>query len=89
MASPCQIATAGVIASIVPGGLHQRTSQVPIARFGDTTLTAFVAAGVFGGDQTQAGHELPCVGKAAEVSDVSDEGQRDEGLDAFEDRYRQ
>ena len=77
-----QFATAGVIATVVPGCFLQHTSEVAVARLGDPALTAFGAAGVLPGDQAQAGHELPCGGEATGVADVGVERQGDQGLDA-------
>jgi len=83
-----QDAAGGMVTSVVPGGLHQESSQMAVARLGDPALAAFVAAGVLRGDQAKEGHELRRGGKSAEVTDFGDEGQRDEGLDSLEGAER-
>src|SRR6266545_1907461 len=62
--------------AIVPGGFHQDTSQVGVASPGDGALAALSAAAVFAGDQAGGAHELGGFGKAAQVSDFGDDGQR-------------
>ena len=79
-----QHAAGGMVASVVPGGFHQESAQVAVARFGDPTLAMLGAAGVLGRYQAQEGHELRRGRESAEVANLGDEGQRNEGLDSFE-----
>ena len=79
-----QCPAGGMIAAVVPGRFDQELSQMAVAGFGDTSLATFVPTGSLGGDQAKEGHELPRGGKSAEVSNLADEAQRGESLDAFE-----
>ena len=59
-----------MVASVVPGGFHQESAQVAIARLGDGALAALGAAGALGRYQAQEGHELRRGGESAEVADL-------------------
>ena len=77
-------ATTRVVAAVVPGCFNEQPSQMAVACLGNPPLATFVAAGMLGGDEPEVGHELAGIGEAAEIPDVRNEGQRDEGLDPFE-----
>jgi len=65
--------------AIGPGRFDEDTTSVFVAAFGDSTLTAAGATGVFGRNQAQIGHECARMFKTGEIADLGDEGDgRDE-----------
>ncbi len=67
---------------IRPGGLDQRPPRAAIARFGDPALAPRPAARVFRGNEADEGGQLTRVVKAREITELGDDGDRDEELHA-------
>ena len=67
--------------AVVSGLFDEDPAGVRISAFGDAASFLFAAAGVFGGDESEEGHELFGMLEAAEGSDF---GDGDHGGDEFE-----
>ena len=68
--------------AVGPGGFDQGASSAGIPGFGDRALAAFLAAGVLGGDEADEGSELAWVVKTGEVTELGNDGQGDDPLNA-------
>jgi hypothetical protein len=68
--------------AIGPRGLDQRASRALIARFGDPALAPRPTTGVLGRNEADEGGQLPRVVKARQITELSDDGDRDKELDA-------
>ena len=70
--------------AVVGGLFDEDPTGVRISAFADTSSTLLVAAGAFGGDEAEEGHELFGVFEAAEGSDFADGDHGGDELEAFE-----
>ncbi len=70
--------------SIFPGCLDEDMATATVAGLGDGAFTDAVSGRVFGGDESEEGHELGGSLKAPPVSDLGDEGHGGKGADAPE-----
>src|SRR5204863_473887 len=59
----------------------EQPTQVAVADLGDRSLSAFLAAGVLRGYETDEGHELGGAAEAVEVADLGDERERGQRVD--------
>ena len=55
-------------AAVAPGRLDQGATSRAVAHFGDATLAAILAGGVFAGNQAQITHELGGMGKSVQIA---------------------
>ncbi len=70
------------------GGLFdEEPAGVGISTFTDASPALFVAAGVFGGNESEEGHEFFRVFEAAEGSDFADRDHGGDELEAFEGHH--
>ena len=80
--------------SIGPCTLDECAPSPGVSSFGNRPLAAVLAGGVFGGDQPDEGGELAWVVEAREVTEFSDNGECDDGLNTaqclqrFDDRVQ-
>lgn len=73
--------------TVVGGLLNEDPAGVGIAAFADAALTFGGAAGVFGGYESEEGHELFGMLEAAEAADLRDGDHGGDELEAFEGHH--
>jgi len=65
------------------GRFDEHPAGMGVAAFGDGALAAFGTATVFSGNESEEGHELTGMTKAAEISELTDNGHGGDFLKTF------
>ena len=73
--------------AVVGGLLDEDPASVGIPAFGNASTALFVSAGVFGGDESEEGHEFFGMFEAAEGSDFADGDHGGDELESFEGHH--
>ena len=74
--------------AIIPRGLHQDTSGVFIARFGDLALATGLACGELRGHQSEVRHQRTRMSKAGQIAHLGDEGDGGDEVKALQTHQR-
>src|SRR5882757_8987788 len=74
--------------AIVPSGLHQDTSGVFVAAFGDATLTSARSTGELRRHYSQVRHQCARMSKAGQIAHLGDEGHCGNEVKAFQAHQR-
>ena len=72
------------IVAVVPGGFDQQTAYVNVAGLGDGAAILSIARGVLRRHESEVGHERAWGSEAPHVTDLDEECEGGEGLDASE-----